>query len=375
VPNPGNTQEYYLFTVDAYTTTRSYYGLRYSVIEMGLRGGLGDIGARKDIAVSLPDASVVPTEKLSAVLLPNGHDYWILVHGLNNNKFYSFRLTPVGLQPVPVVSSVGSVHRRSIGYMRLSPDAQQLAVAEHYDHIELFNFDNSSGKLTTARSIAVPNVPKPGSSNELYHCYGLEFSADGSKLYTTNTTAPAYVTPAQGLYQIDLAHGDAVTFIGLDNNASALLRGPDDRIYVAQYQGTSLAVITAPTVAGLACGVQAQGVALAPGSRRGLGLPNFVTVPTAPTLRLVLSAASTSLCLGQVPATFSAAVVPAGAGAVFTWDFGEPAAGAANGAVGNTASHTYAAAGTYVVTVSVALASGVLTARQTITVAPRPYCT
>ena len=371
VPNPGNAQEYYLFTVDAYTATRQYYGLRYSVVEMGLRGGLGDIGTRKDIAVPLPGA-IVPTEKLLAVQLPNGRDYWILVHGQTNNTFYSFLLTAAGLQPVPVESSVGAAYQgRSGGYMRLSPDGQQLAVAALPDHIELFNFDSGSGKLTSARSIAMPNSPKPGWSGELYTYYGLEFSADGSKLYTTSITAPAFATLAQGLYQIDLAHSDAVTYIGLDNTAYALLRGPDTRIYVAQYKGSSLAVVTAPNAAGLACGLQAQGVPLAPGSS-GLGLPNFPVVPTAPNLRLVLRVANPTLCLGQGPAAFSATVVPAGTNAAFTWDFGDPAAGAANAAVGGTASHTYAAAGTYVATVSTALAGGTFTARQTITVAPTP---
>jgi gliding motility-associated-like protein len=373
VPNPGNAQEYYLFTVDPISIVRPYYGLRYSVVEMGLRGGLGDIGSRKDVAVPLPDAGIVPTEKLLAVLLPNGRDYWILVHGLGNNKFYSFLLTAAGVQPVPVASSAGAVHRRSGGYMRLSPDAQLLAVAELPDHIELFNFDNASGKVTSARSIALPNVPKPGWSSDLYTYYGLEFSADGSKLYTTSITAPAFTTLAQGLYQLDLAQGDALTFIGLDNNAFALLRGPDDRIYVAHDRGPSLSVITAPNAPGMACGLQAQGQPLAPGTTSGLGLPNFPVVPTAPNLRLALRVASPNLCLGQGPAAFSAAVTPVGANAVFTWNFGDPAAGAANAATGSAASHTYAAAGSYVVTVSAALAGGgTLTARQTITVAPTP---
>lgn len=369
VPSPGNAQEYYLFTVDATSIVRAPYGLRYSVVEMGLRGGLGDIGARKDIAVPLPDGQTQLTEKLTAAQLPNGRDYWIIVHGVGTNRFYSFLLTPAGVQPVPVVSSVGSVHRGSVGYMRFSADAQQLAVTELADQLELFDFDNDSGQLTSARSIAVPSVPKAGASATLYNYYGLEFSADGSKLYTTNITASAFATPAQGLYQVDLANHDAVTFIGLDNDAGALLRGPDNRIYVAQYTTSSLAVIGAPNAAGLACGLQAQGVALAAGSRCGLGLPNFALVPTP---HAVLRAASSTICLGS-PATLGAGVAPADPGAGYTWDFGDPAAGAANVATGSSATHQYAAVGTYVATVVARLASGdTRTARKTIVVAPLP---
>ncbi|MGI4762869.1 MAG: gliding motility-associated C-terminal domain-containing protein [Janthinobacterium lividum] len=373
VPSPGNTQEYYLFTVDSFERNL-VGGLHYSVVEMNLRGGLGDIGTRKELAVPLTDGQTKLTEKLTAVLLPNGRDYWILVHGWETNKFYSFLLTPAGLQPVPVISSVGSVHHDfnasfdpyadALGYLRVSADARRLAVARLTGGIEVFDFDSESGRVTNAHPIA---ITLPGVPNNTY--YGLEFSADGTKLYTTSyALAPGMLT-GQGLCQIDLANRDAVTYLGLDVLAHALLRGNDNRLYVSRVNATSLAVITAPNAAGLACGLQGQGLALATGSRCQSGLPNFVALPP---VRLVLNAASTAGCLGQ-PAVFSAAVVPAVPNAVFTWDFGDPAAGVANAAVGSAARHTYAAAGTYVVTVSAVLAGGgTLTARQTITVAPTP---
>ena len=373
VPSPGNAQEYYLFTVDAFEHELQN-GLNYSVVEMGLRGGLGDIGPRKEIAVLLTDGQTKLTEKLTAVLLPNGRDYWIIVHGWETTKFYSFLLTPAGLQPVPVISSVGTEHHDfngnfgtyndAVGYMRASLDARRLAVARLTGGLEVFDFDNASGRVSNAHPI---KIVIPGAPNNIY--YGLEFSPDGSKLYTTNQSDAGGVRLGQGLYQVDLANRDAITYLGLNYMAMAVLRGNDNRLYVAQSNATNLAVITNPNAAGLACGVQAQGPALATGSRCRSGLPNFAAVPP---VRLVLDAASTTACLGQGPAAFSAAVVPAAPGAVFTWDFGDPTAGPANAAVGSTASHTYAAAGTYVVTVMTVLASGPLTARQTITVAPTP---
>lgn len=373
VPSPGNAQEYYLFTVDAFEHNLEN-GLHYSVIDMSLRGGLGDVGPRKELAVPLTDGQTKLTEKLTAVPLPNGRDYWILVHGWETTKFYSFLLTPAGVQPVPVISSVGSEHHDfngnfgtyndAIGYMRASPDARRLAVARLTGGLEVFDFDNATGRVSNAHPIA---ITIPGAPNNIY--YALEFSPDGSKLYTTNQSDALGVRIGQGLYQVDLANRDAVTYLGLDQLAMAVLRGNDNRLYVSQSNKTTLAVITSPNAAGLACGVQPAGLALGAGSRCRSGLPNFAAVPP---VRLVLNATNTTVCLGQGPATFSAALVPAVPNAGFTWDFGEPAAGSANRAVGSTASHTYAAAGTYVVTVSVVLASGTLTARQPITVAPVP---
>lgn len=88
--------------------------------------------------------------------------------------------------------------------------------------------------------------------------------------------------------------------------------------------------------------MQAPGFALAVGSSCRLGLPNFA-VPLFP-VRAVLNAASSAICHGR-PAAFRAAVAPAAPGAVFAWDFGDPAAGAANAAAGLSARPQYATAG------------------------------
>jgi hypothetical protein len=53
VPSPRNPQEVYLFTVDALENELNN-GLRYSIIDLHLRGGLGDIGPVKEVAVPLP---------------------------------------------------------------------------------------------------------------------------------------------------------------------------------------------------------------------------------------------------------------------------------------------------------------------------------
>ena len=262
---PGSSQEFYLFTVDAIENALAA-GLHYSVVDMALRGGLGDIGAVKNVAVPLPGGATQLTEKLTAVRVPNSSNYWVVVHGWNTDLFYAFLLTSAGLQPTPVVSAEGQVHRggggpynNAGGYLRASPASDRLAVATRDGGLELFDFDAATGGVANAQ---------PLSFGAAYY-YGLDFSADGSKLYLSDLVG-------SGLYQIDLANANAVVRVGTANGfTGGVARGNDGRIYVGVEQGGALAVVANPNLAGTACGFQANGVALGAGSRSRVGLPNF----------------------------------------------------------------------------------------------------
>ena len=76
VPAPEQLGRYYLFTVDA-QENRFVGGLRYSTIDMTLRGGLGDVELPKSVPVPVPGGGLL-TEKLTAVLHANSRDYWIV---------------------------------------------------------------------------------------------------------------------------------------------------------------------------------------------------------------------------------------------------------------------------------------------------------
>eukprot|EP01034_Spumella_vulgaris_P019444 gene19444-24857_t len=72
VPFPGNPNRYYLFTSAAIENNYES-GLRYSIIDMTLNGGLGDV---------LPNAKNILVrddvgEKVSGTFHANGHDIWI----------------------------------------------------------------------------------------------------------------------------------------------------------------------------------------------------------------------------------------------------------------------------------------------------------
>ena len=131
--------------------------------------------------------------------------------------------------------------------------------------MEVFDFDNSSGQVANPRSV---NFSSPTG----FDGYGLEFSPNSNVLYATDISR---------LFQIVM--GNVLTPVLLGASIySFLQRGPDNRIYVANYQARALGVVAAPDVVGPGCGFLPGGQDL--GGKRSLhGLPNFPNQPPRPT--------------------------------------------------------------------------------------------
>ena len=262
VPAPGSSTQYYIFVVDA-AENNFAAGLHYSVVDMTLRGGLGDLTATKNVAVAAP--SIQLTEKLTAVRHANGRDYWILVHGWQNNSFHAYLLNPTGLSNAPVTTAIGITHTgggnsiaNGVGYMKASPNGQLLGVAIRDAAFELFDFNNSTGQLSNLRRLYTTNSDR---------VYGVAFSPDNTKLYTTDL--------ATGVYQFDLTVTNITRqFLGTTPAQSGgMTLAPDGRIYVAAYNTSRLSAITNPNGAGAASGFVSQYVTLSGTSQ--IGMPNF----------------------------------------------------------------------------------------------------
>jgi len=369
LPAPNNLQQVYLFAIDA-IDNNLVGGLRYSIIDLGARGGLGDVTATKGVVLPTPTVGGKITEKLTAVRHANGRDYWIVVHGWQSNAFYSFLLSPSGISTTPVISTVGSVHQgggsffgagNAIGCMKASPDGRHLAVAQRDNSTELFDFDNATGGISNYISLG-----------SFSYNYGVEFSPDNSRLYVS------LVVDGEVL-QFNLLAGSAaairssVRTVGYGARSGTLQLGPDNKIYLAILNAPYLDVISNPNALGTACNYQTNAVSLA-GKLSQNGLPNM---PNAfgVTDRLTATATftSTSSCVGSAVA-FTGSTTPTLPTAVATWNFGDPASGSANTASGLAPTHSYTAAGTYQVTLTVTAPSlaAPATITQSVTVAPLP---
>lgn len=263
LPYPGHSNLFYIFTLDEMQSILNggvSKGFRYSVIDMSLNNGLGDVlPNQKNILIQENT-----TERMAVIENGDRTGYWIVIHEVFNNRFKAFSISSSGISDSAVISDIGSVHVSSdstdmIGNMKFSPDGSKLALAIYGSKkIELFDFDKCSGKLGNVKTYSTP-----------FNHYGIEFSPDNSKLYFS----------FGGIYQLDLSLPNPVPVL-VDNDpsfnnvySSALQLAPDNKIYVSKYGLQTLSVINQPNNSGVACNVDNQSVLLSAPSSTLLGLP------------------------------------------------------------------------------------------------------
>lgn len=340
VPKPGSTTLYYVFTVDELGKPN---GLNYSIIDLTLEGGFGDVTTKN---VSLFSSSL---EKITAVKHANESSVWIVGHKYNNNQFVSYELSSSGLGN-PVNSNVGVVlsndTQKTIGYMKSSPNGQFIACANAGDmsNMELFSFNNNTGQLTLISS-----------SDFEYNglgVYGLEFSSNSELLYVSKIDQTNKLSE---IYQFNITSQNQTTI----NNSKLLISsqsyntleqlgvygalqlGPDQKIYIARNKTFYLSAINNPNTIGLGCQFVENAVTIQNQSR--YGLPSFVTS------YLELSYTAENFCFGeetffQAP-SFSSAIS-------YNWNFDDPTSGT-NTSNEISPSHIFSAIGNYTVTLTV----------------------
>ncbi|MBS1593715.1 MAG: T9SS type A sorting domain-containing protein [Bacteroidetes bacterium] len=276
LPLPGSSHEYYLFTVDDLSLDQLRYGFRYSVVDMCLHEGYGDIEAGKKNILLLDTV----TEKLTAVKHADGQRYWVIVHTYGDDAFHAYLLGPSGITDT-VVSHTGSVHITSSSYgigaqgqMKASPDGTMLAVANLNvtpGILEYFSFDKQTGVVSRPVSLQW---------NPYYGFYGLSFSRDNTKLYAACTLN------GNGLYQFDLTAGGGDTAavrasrvqLAGTYNYLALQLANNGKIYVARspFAGNHyIGVINYPDSAGVLSQYQDSAVDLGR-HVASYGFPNFL---------------------------------------------------------------------------------------------------
>ncbi len=239
VPQPENAEYYYLFTTSEFA---SGAGFCYNKISMSQPAGLGSVIEKNRVLIS------PATEKIACIYNFNQNFWWVVAHQWGNNKFNAYKLTALGLDTVPVVSSVGTVHsggsygfaHNAVGQMNFAPHGNKLATALYLAGLyEILDFDINTGVISNP-------IVLPGNSD----AFGIEFSPNSKKVYTSQLNDPE-------VYQYDLTAGSATaiqnskTLVGTLPSTGSYRGGymslaPDSQLYIAYYYGTSLAVIEKP---------------------------------------------------------------------------------------------------------------------------------
>lgn len=269
VPVPGDETLYYIFTTQEVHGTNSYQ-LKYSLFDLKLNGGTGD----------MVESNVMLFSKSTERIVSNGN--WLIAHEFGNNSFRAYRVSQQGISN-PVISSIGSAHSFSTeahgqGYMELGGNSM-LAVALSTpgvsNVVEIFDFVDSAG--------TVVNYRRADLQNPAGQVYGLEF--DGNKLYASirNPGTSKIVElffDEQNIPQ--LVNFPPDQFMTVPGEAGAIQRGPDGQIYVAVNGSNFLGVIQPSADTLTISTFNPNGFELAPGTTSGLGLPNFIQVIADP---------------------------------------------------------------------------------------------
>lgn len=253
--SPANINQYYLFVLDSWENIQianSKLPLRYSIVDMTLNNGLGDvIVTQKNILVDTGFS-----EKMVVVQLYNS--YWLLTHKYNSPQYFAYRIDNFGFHN-PIISNVGilpskpyfggvSAYRSYlIGEMKISPDKKTIALGSFSDStVEIASFDTITG--------IVSNVI--GLHTHARGVYGVEFSPNGSKLYIsgTNSLAQYDLTLLPNITQVLNSKYD----LGAIGSYVGLRLGPDQKIYSAHAPYSYIGRINSPDLNGVNCNYVAQ---------------------------------------------------------------------------------------------------------------------
>jgi hypothetical protein len=264
IPMPDSTSKYYIFSI---SITSSVIGFYYSVVDMTLNNGLGDVTTKN---VRIHD--VWMADCLKAIKHGNGRDWWLYMRTPQNNfdnKYYRYLVSPNGIDSMPA-QPIGTGSQTGFIEFNWNKQGYRMAMVNYSGLIEMYDFDRCTGLLSNPVTIRQPVSVAPAPC--LWSC---EFSASGNFLYVSASPSQP---DSNRLIQVDLRnYPNNITMDTLwasytpRNTSGALKRGPDDKVYFScayspatgfnypyadsmYYQyNMNLGVINSPDSLGLAC--------------------------------------------------------------------------------------------------------------------------
>lgn len=295
IPKPKDPNVYYIFTVDTSGANNQIdFGFNYSIVDMTLNGGFGDIAPLSKNLNLLVDSS----EKISAVVKDcQSQELWVLTFGPSGkfideaplfDTFYAYQVTDTGINTTPVTSTFDDLLITDPrGYLKFSPDGSKIACANVRSGLYLYDFNVNTGEVTNQEEISINLSPQ----NKPQFPYGLEFSQNNALLYVSTyydaldpdefidkdaqySALLQYNLAASDISSSEVVIDERITFRG------GLQLGIDGRIYKAMsesyIQGLPyLSVINTPNALGLASNYEHNKISLSRNSTQGL--PPFIT--------------------------------------------------------------------------------------------------
>jgi gliding motility-associated-like protein len=357
IPYPGHDSLYIRFHIWSNVFNGNKTQLCYSVINMKLRNGLGEVDpAQKNI--SLFNGAEVGY-KLTAVLHCNKKDVWVIGHLLNSDQYFSLLVTQAGISNAPVYFSGNyissgtspgySTNPNHFGCMKMSASGTRLAAAyKGLGLVELMDFNSQTG---TGSNLKTLNVVPPDTAfyswqQVWYGPYGLDFSPSGDKLYVTGSYGfRNYINQSWGVYldQFDVSlptllqiQDSRFTIDSIEGRLGGAIQiANNGKMYVnVQNQ---LCEISDPENSGMACNYTRFKVWS--GSQYGdLNLPTYIQS------YFRFPVIATGNCQFQ---NISFSVQNLNGVSSIIWDFGDPASGVNNSSTSLNPTHIFSLEDSY----------------------------
>ena len=277
IPQPGNTRYYYLFHFsDDDSINGGPKTLYYSLIDKQGNTGLGSVIEKN---VPIMQNTLLRQGGITSCKHANGRDYWLTIGAYIVNKFYTFLVTPNGVEG-PFLQSIGPQFPPPYdnAYSRFSQDGSKFVTGVIEGPILVMDFDRCSGEFSNPITIynqSCPNAPSCSGSASV------EFSPNNRFVYVSDviwlTQYDLWASNIQDSVQIAI---DSTQFERLN----MLQLAPNGKIYLSSWAGLqtidSIHVINNPDAKGDSCNFR---YAYQPTyTHNAIGMPNSINYRLGP---------------------------------------------------------------------------------------------
>ncbi|MEP7263953.1 MAG: hypothetical protein ABI772_05635, partial [Bacteroidota bacterium] len=154
IPDSYDTAKYYIFHIGY------FLGLYYSIVDISLNNGLGEIISANNILKSYV------TEKMHAVKAANGKDWWIIgmVRQGNSDYFYKFKLDSAGIANKGQQLISSQQVPSWAGQIIFSPNGDKLIYTGGMTENSVFDFDRCTGEFMNRQLLNQGGHPRYGAS-------------------------------------------------------------------------------------------------------------------------------------------------------------------------------------------------------------------
>lgn len=272
LPLPDTSNIYYIFhlSFELVPTPLGYNtSLQYSVVDMTLNNGLGDVVKKNQVVI---DGGLIGQSYLTACKHANGKDWWIVIPAQESDAYHTILFTGKGIvsDSMQNAGEVIPLKLDGAGQSAFSPDGKTYVYYNTNVDLYKFDFNRCNGALSNFQHIPIEDTCS------IWHCQS-GFAISPNSRY-------GYASVTQYLYQIDLLTGEVVkiadydgfhdTIVGKPTGFYLAQLAPDGKIYLSCPSSTPfMHVINEPDELGLACDFVQHGISLP--TLNAYGLPHF----------------------------------------------------------------------------------------------------